>query len=156
MPDTPKATTADAELILRLYDLRREEKMRKARDWMAGEFWPTTFEEMQRLTGQYGTPENAYFRQVTSYWEMACALVLHGALDPGLFFDTNGEVYFVYAKVKPFIPQMRAMVNSPEYMAQTERLLEGTPEGRERVNRMQENLKRFREMREQQRKSQKA
>jgi hypothetical protein len=150
MPDMNKATPTDAELILRLYDLRREEVMRKARNWFGGEFWPDSFEEVQSLLMDYTKQENAYFRQVTSYWEMACSLVLRGALDSGLFHDNGGEGAFVYCKVKPFIQQMRAAMNAPEFLAQMERLFEGTPEWRERVKRMNDNLAHFNEMRKKQ------
>jgi hypothetical protein len=153
MPETTKATATDAELILRIYDLRREEKIRKARDWFGGEFWPNSFEDVQRLMGDFENPANVYFRQVLSYWDMACALVLHGTVNPSLFYDTNGEVAFVYCKMKPFIQQMRQTMNAPEFMANTERLCESTPEWRERVNRMTGNIAHFREMREQQKRT---
>ncbi len=150
MPETTKATATDAELILKLYDLRREQKMRKAREWYGGQFWPESFEEIQQLMMGFDKEENAYFRQVLSYWDMACSLVLHGTLDPNLFFDTNGEGAFVYTKLKPFISQMRAAFNAPEFCASMERLFESTPEWRQRISRMETNLAHFREVRKKQ------
>ncbi len=134
------ATTADADLILKLYDLRREAQMRKARDWFAFHCWPKNFEELAKLIGDFGAPENACFRQVTSYWEMAASLVLRGALDAGLFLDSSSEMFFVYARLKPFLAEARQKFN-PEFMARVEKLAESTPEGRARVERMQEHFK---------------
>jgi hypothetical protein len=148
MPDTPNATSADAELILRLYDLRRETQMRKARTWFAKDFWPEAFEEIQRIAYDPDLPENHYFRQVCGYWDMACSLVLRGALHPGLFYDTGGEAWFIFAKVKPFLQDMRANFNSPEFLIHMERVLESTQEGRERLARIEQNIARWAEMRE--------
>jgi len=142
-----KVSTADCDLILRLYDLRRETEMRKARNWFASEFWPRSFEDVQRLFMDFTKPENAWFRQVLTYWDMACALVAHGGLHSGLFNETNHEAYFVYAKIKPFVAQIRTTFNNPEFLANLERVAESTPEGRERLGRLQQNLARWAEMR---------
>jgi hypothetical protein len=93
------ATTTDAELILKLYELRTEGLLRKARQFMAIEFHPQTLEELLEVTRGFGTEKNAYWRQVTSYWEMAASFVLRGALDPDLFFDSNAEPFFLLAKL---------------------------------------------------------
>lgn len=151
-----KAIAADAELILRLYDLRREETMRKARQWFGEKFWPKSFEEVQGLFMQWGLQENAYLRQVTSYWDMASALVNRGAIDRGLFYDTNGEGAFVYCKMKPFIAQIRNAMGAPSFLANLEKLMESTPEYRERVQQIEANIKRWTEMQEQQKKGQTA
>jgi hypothetical protein len=144
------ATPADAELILKLYDLRRETEMRKARNYIMGEFWPQTFEDFQKVGMAFGTPQNAYFRQFSSYWEMACTLVLTGALNEQLFFMNNGEMFMFFAKMKPLLKQVREAMGNPEYLANMERVIEATPEGRERLQRTQANLARFAEMRKQQ------
>jgi hypothetical protein len=144
------ATPADAELILKLYDFRREAQMRKARAWFAASFWPQTFDELMKVVGDFAVPENAYFRQVTSYWEMAASLVLRGALNPDLFFDNNGEMFFVYAKLKPFLAEARQKLNSPEFLARVEKVAESTPEGKVRLERMQQHFEtRWKMMREQ-------
>jgi hypothetical protein len=149
MPDVANASAADAELILRLYDMRREAEMRKARNWFAAEFWPNSFEDVQKIMLAFGAPQNAWFRQVSSYWDMAAALVNRGALNAALFYDTCGEGYFVYTKMKPFLPQLRTAMNAPEYLRNLEKVVENTPEGRERISRLQQNFARWAQMREQ-------
>jgi hypothetical protein len=92
------ATTSDAGVVLELYKLRTEETLRKARRFIGFEFWPKDLEELRAVTRNPANENNAYWRQVLSYWEMAAALVLRGAVDPDLFLDTSGEGIFVYAK----------------------------------------------------------
>jgi hypothetical protein len=90
--DVPKKPTAeDAQIIMRLYDLRREPEMRKARAWFAG-FWPKDAHEIIRVINGADPQENAWFRQVTGYWEMAASFVLRGVLSEELFFDSGGEL----------------------------------------------------------------
>lgn len=142
-----KATHADAELILKLYDLRREAVMRQARDFVAT-FAPTSLDEMMAVTFAFGTKENAYVRQVLGYWEMVASLITHGALNAELAQDTLGEMNFVYARVQPFLKEMRQKLNSPEFLQNLEKVVEGTPEGRERLARMQQRMAEFARMRE--------
>ena len=92
------ATHNDADIILKLYDLRREEVLRKARHWIVFEFNPKTPEEFLAVLQSAGSQENAYFRQVISYWEMAASLVIHGAVKSDLYLDSNGEGILVFAK----------------------------------------------------------
>src|ERR1700753_34383 len=132
-----KATSQDAQLILQLYDLRREPVMRKARDFMIGGFWPADYSEVKALISAFGTEQNAYARQVTGYWEMACAMVIDGAINEDLFFKSNGEPYFLYAKYKPFIEAVRKDFNSPEYMLYVEKMAKKSPQARERVKRIE-------------------
>ena len=140
--DTTHATTADAELVLHLYDLRREAEMRKARNWFAEEFWPQNFSDVEQLMSQFGSPQNRWFRQLVSYWEMAAALVLRGALQQALFLDTCGEAWFVYAKLKPFLKEHRAKF-MPEFLSRVEKVVEGSAEGRERLQHMEAMIARF-------------
>jgi hypothetical protein len=137
-----QATYHDAELVLRLYDLRREAVMRQARDFF-GNFMPSSFEELMGVMGNFGSKENAYLRQVLSYWEMAAALVVHGTLNADLAQDTLGEMNFVYAKVQPYLKRIRETMNIPEFLQNMEKVIEGTPEGRERLKRMQERMAEF-------------
>src|SRR5580704_217950 len=137
-----QATYQDAELVLKLYDLRREPVMRQARDFVA-QFSPSTFEELMAVVGAFGTKENAYVRQVLGYWEMVASLIVHGTLNAALAQDTLGEMNFVYARVQPFIKQMREKMVSPEFLQNLEKVVEGTPEGRERLKRMQARLAEF-------------
>jgi len=143
---SPQATHADAELILKLYDLRRETVMRQARDFVAT-FSPSSFEELMAVVGAFGTKENAYVRQVLGYWEMVASLIVHGTINTELAEDTLGEIFFVYAKVRPFLKQMRETMKSPEFMQNAEKFVEGTPERRERLGRMQERMAEFAKMR---------
>jgi len=96
------ATTADAEVVMRLYDLRREEALRKARQFMVFEFNPKTLEELRAVSRDARAKENVYWRQALSYWEMAASFVLRGAVDADLFLDCNGEGILLYAKFHHF------------------------------------------------------
>ncbi len=132
------ATNADAQLILHLYDLRREAEMRKARRYVDNEFWPENYEEFQRISMAWGSQENTWLHQVIAYWDMAASLVLRGALHEGLFFDNNHQMYMLFAKIKPFLQQTRKQFNAPEYMAHIEKVVESTPESRERLKHFEE------------------
>ena len=104
MSNEASSKQAEAGLILELYDLRREETMRKARDWFFREFNPESAADIDKvLFGEH----SGHFRMVMTYWDMAAALVNHGAIDMALFNDTNGEQFPVFAKVEPFLGEMR-------------------------------------------------
>jgi hypothetical protein len=115
------ATPADAEIILRLYELRTEAEMRKARAWMTGEFWPTTAEEFFAVSTNPADPHNAWFRQVISYWEMAAAMVLHGAVSAELFVDCNAEGFVLLAKFAPILEAIRE--KNPGFLTKTSELI---------------------------------
>ena len=108
-----QATYDDANLILRLYDLRREGKMRQAREWFSKYFWVSSMEEAQKLIPP-GSQENAYFRMVVSYWEMVASFVTSGVLNQELFFQSGGELLFVWERVRQVLPAFRAMSKNPE------------------------------------------
>jgi hypothetical protein len=132
---TRKATAAEAELVLKLYDLRREPEMRKARNWMLVEFWPNSVDEFVKIANALGTQENAWLRQVGGYWDMAAALVLHGAINADLFLEggISGEMIFMYAKVQPMLKELRQKMNSPTLMGNVERVITENKAGRERL-----------------------
>jgi hypothetical protein len=110
---TTAATHEDANLLLRLYDLRREETMRTARKWMAAAPQFTSREHWLSLCPP-GTNENAYYRQVTTYWDMASSFVVNGILDRQLFYRSNTmELMFVWEKVKKLVPELRAVQGFP-------------------------------------------
>jgi hypothetical protein len=132
--DTMLATNADAQLILKLYELRTEVGMRKARKWVTEQFWPQTAQDALRVLCAFGTDENAYLRQVLSYWEMAAAFVLHGALDADLFLACNGENLFILAKLHPFLKEIRE--ESPFFLIRTEELTMKFPTARRRLEAM--------------------
>src|SRR5205085_8174843 len=113
MKSETTATYDDANLILRLYELRREEKLRQARDWFGMNFRATTMEEATQAIPM-GSPENAYFRMVVSYWEMAASFVTAGVLNQELFFESNGELLGVWERVRSILPGFRAMTKNPE------------------------------------------
>ena len=96
------ATAADAEIVMRLYELRREETLRKARHFMIFGFNPKTLEELRAVSRDMTAADNVLWRQTLSYWEMAASLVLRGTVDPDLFLDTNGEGVLIYAKFHHF------------------------------------------------------
>jgi hypothetical protein len=115
------ATPADAEIILKLYQLRTEAVMREARAWMTGEFWPNTAEEFFAVAQNPKDPHNAYFRQVLTYWEMAAAMVLHGAVSAELFVDCNAEGFFLLAKFTHLLEAIREKM--PTFMNKTSELV---------------------------------
>lgn len=127
-----------ADLILKLYDLRREKKMRKARTWMFG-FNPTSADEYFQTMMD---PEvGGYLRMVVSYWDMAAAMVNHGAIDADLFNQTAGEHILVFAKIEPILGQLREKFESPEAFANLEKVIMDLPDGAERVKKTQEWMK---------------
>lgn len=115
------ATPADAEIILKLYELRTEAVMRQARAWVGGEFWPATAEEYFAVAENPRDPHNPWLRQVLTYWEMAAAMVLHGAVSAELFVDCNGEGFFLLAKFAPVLEAIRERY--PSFLAKTGELV---------------------------------
>lgn len=114
----PKATYDDVNLILKLYELRREDKMRAARSWFVGNFKCKTKAESDALCPP-GSEANAMFRQVTSYWDMAASFITAGVLNEELFFENNRELLFVWVRVEPIIAELRAAFG-PRYMKNLE------------------------------------
>ena len=101
-----KATFDDVNLILQLYEMRRDDRMREARNWFAGNFKVRTFEEWTALCAP-GTDSNASYRMVTSYWEMVASFITSGVLNPELFYQSGRELLFVYARVRHILPALR-------------------------------------------------
>lgn len=130
----------DVNLILRLYELRREETMRKARDWFMTDFNP---ERTQDLLGVMVSSEhNAAYRMVTSYWDMAAAFVNHGTIDEQLFNDIHFEHIAVYAKIQPFLAEFRTLTNAPYYLTHLEKLVRRMPDVEDRLATMRRYMKR--------------
>ena len=115
------ATPADAEIVLKLYELRTETVMREARAWMTGEFWPNTVDDFFAVAGNPAHPHNAHFRQVVTYWEMAAAMVLHGAVSAELFVDSNAEGFFLLAKFAHILDGIRE--RNPTFFMKTSELI---------------------------------
>jgi len=136
-----KASGHDAQVLMQLYDLRRESTMRKARDFVGTQFWPSTHEEFAAVMNGFGSEQNAYARQALSYWDMAAAMVLEGAVHEGLFFKCNGELHFLFAKFGHYLPQLRKDSGNAEFLMNFEKLATKSPEAKARVKRIQEMLK---------------
>jgi hypothetical protein len=133
---------AEADLILKLYELRREDTMRKARDWFFREFSAENMEELNKV--MFGE-HSGHFRMVITYWEMAAALVNHGAISVEMFSDCNGEHISTFALVEPLLPEMRAMY-SPKMLQSLEKLVDATPGGREQAAKIRERMKHMRSL----------
>ena len=131
-----KPNAGDAEIIMRLYDLRREAEMRKARAWYAASFWPTSADDIIQVINVANPQENAWFRQVSGYWDMAASFVMRGALNEDLFFDSGAEMWFTLAKVYPFLKETREKAQTPTYLARVEKLATRTKDGRDRLQTM--------------------
>ena len=121
-----------ADLLLKLYDLRREPVLRKARAWFREQFAPTSAQEV--LTAYRGKT-SALYRMVTTYWNMAAALVLHDAIDAAMFADVNGEHIMVYAKLQPFLAELRTLLNNPAYLDKLEQVILCMPDAQARIAR---------------------
>lgn len=134
MPKKP--TAEDAKIVMRLYDLRRENEMRKARAWYAG-WWPRSTDEIVQMVNAPANPqENAWFRQVNGYWDMAASLVARGTLNEDLFFDSGGEMWFTLAKLQPFLKEVRQKAGIPHAFVRVEKVATRTKDGRERLQMM--------------------
>ncbi len=130
----------EAGLILKLYELRREETMRKARDWYFRDFNPQSFAEFQStMFGEH----SGHLRMVITYWDMAAALVNRGAISLDLFNDANGEQIGVFAKIEPILGEIRKAL-APQFAANLEKLIDATPDGRKRSAETRERMKAMR------------
>ena len=145
MPKKP--TAADAQLILQLYDLRREAEMRKARSWWFTGFWPRSADDFLKIVSTPGTTENNWLRQVTGYWSMAASFVLHGALNADLFLQpaVSGEMFIVLAKVHPFLKDLREKSGDPHMFGTIEKVIMSSKYGRERFKFMLRRVEMMRE-----------
>lgn len=142
-----KATAKDAQLILQLYDLRREPEMRKARSWWLTDFWPNSADEFVKVAFAMGTPENNWLRQVPGYWSIAASFVLEGALNEELFLrpSFSGEMFVIFGKVYPFLEELREKVGDEMMFADIEKVIGRTKWGRERLKFMVKRLATWRE-----------
>jgi hypothetical protein len=136
-----KATTTDADIILKLYELRREPEIRKARTWWTVDFWPENATDVMKIANGLGTTENLYLRQVGGYWEMAAALALHGTVNQDLFLEPSfsGEMFFYFAKLKPFLAELREKL-SPTVFANVEKLIDSSEAAKDFLRRTEERI----------------
>lgn len=127
----------DADLILKLYELRREPVMREARNWFFS-FNPTSAGEyMETMMGEH----SGHARMVISYWDMAASLVNNGAIDEQMFNDANGEHLFVFAKIEPILEELRQATNQPDMLRHFETLVRRIPDNKEKLDAMRERIK---------------
>jgi hypothetical protein len=129
----------DADLILRLYDLRRESVMRQSRDKIFREFQPRSWEDVAAVIQKPENPLNVCYRQVSSYWEMAAGFVKHGILNADLFAENCGEALILFAKIQPFLPKLRE--TSPTAYQNIEWVIKNNAEARKRFELMQARVK---------------
>lgn len=133
----------DADLILKLYDLRREATMREARNWLFT-FNPTSVQDViDVLLGEH----SGHYRMVISYWDMAAALVNHGAIDEQLFNEANGEHLFVYSKIEPVLEEVRTLFGNPDFLRNLETLVKRIPDSEAKIATMRARMKKLAEAR---------
>jgi hypothetical protein len=130
----------EAGLILKLYDLRREEMMRQAREWYFREFNPQSIADFQAAMF---SEHSGHLRMVVTYWDMAATLVNRGAIGLELFNDANGEHLGVFAKIELLLKEIRAVM-APTFAANLEKLVDATPDGRKRTSEVRERMKAMR------------
>jgi hypothetical protein len=128
-----------AELIIRLYELRRDPVMRLARKYVGGQFLPASLESFIAVMGV--DEQSAYVLQVYGYWDMVAAMVFNGALNEDLVCDCCGEMYFQYAKIRPFLEEFRTRNSLPGLFVNLQKLVEGSEKGRARLEAMVGYLK---------------
>src|SRR5215213_2599435 len=129
-----------AELIMRLYELRREATMREARSWFIS-FFPESTDDIMRVLIDPKT--SGHFRMVVTYWDMAASFVSRGAIDEGMFFDSNSECWIVFSKVQPFIEELRTSMADPGYLKNLESLIMKQPNALETLSTRREMMKRW-------------
>ena len=116
-----KPTHEQAQLHLQVYDLRREARLRQARDWFQANYHADTLEEAMRIAAP-GTEGGTFLGMVIGYWEQACALLNYGLLHDELFFETSGEVFVVWEQLKPVVPQFRQAFHDPNLLSNIEQV----------------------------------
>lgn len=125
---------------MKLYGLRREEKMRDARNWFIS-FFPESAEDV--LKAMIDAETSAKYRMVSTYWDMAASFVNHEAIDEEMFLETNGECWVVFSKIQPYIDGMREMLGNPKYLGNLEKLLMRQPNALETLAARREMMKRL-------------
>ena len=140
------ATPVDsATLILKLFELRREPMLREARAWFLRDFNPQTLEEALTVAGG---PKNDWFRMVIGYWDMAASFVVHGAIDGDMFRAANTEMVATFAKIQPFIEDVRRISKIPEFARHIEQVIAGQKGGEERMAMLREQFRKMQEARQ--------
>ncbi|MCI0651349.1 MAG: hypothetical protein L0Z55_05655 [Planctomycetes bacterium] len=146
MVATGRPSFQDADLIIRLYELRREAVMRESRNAIGGKFWPRNYEEFFAIT-KPEDPLNAAFRQVSSYWEMVYGMARHQIVHPEYLVENSTEGFFLFAKVAPYLERFRKDT-SPYAFQHAEWVVTQTAEGRRRFELVQARVKKMMEARQ--------
>ena len=133
-----------ADLILKLYELRREAKMRAARDWFSG-FSPESAEEIMQTV--FNPVSSANYRMVVSYWDMAASFVNHGVIDEEMFMEVSAECVVVFAKIEPFLGELREITKRPKMVANLEKLVMRQPDAKEMLATQRAMMKKWAEAR---------
>jgi hypothetical protein len=129
----------DADLILKLYELRREKTMREARNWFF-QFNPKGRED---FTDVLTSDKSGLYRMVISYWDMACSFVNNGAIDAQMFNDANGEHFFVFAKLEPFLPALREEMGNPNFLGHLEKVVKDCPDHEVKLANIRERMQKL-------------
>jgi hypothetical protein len=127
----PSITLQEADQLLKLYEMRREPRLRQARAWFTDNFNATTMPELMALCPS-GSDNNAFMRQVLSYWEMCASFVNRGLIDEEFFFENTGEQWLVFERFKPVLADLRATFKSPQFLVNLEKHVKRLEEWRER------------------------
>ena len=143
MPASVPPTIDDANLVLRLYELRREEKLRAAREWFRTKFFPASIEDVKRVVATPGE-ENTNYRMVTTYWDMACSFVASGVLHPDLFLQSGSESLMVWSRLEEFVPRIRSE-GTPWFLANIEKTIAMVPWSQDRLKMFRARLAAARE-----------
>jgi hypothetical protein len=146
-----KNKAKSADLIMKLYDLRREPVMRQARNWMIG-YFPESVDDIMRTMIDPDT--SAYYRMVMSYWDMAASFVNHGAVDEEMFRDASGEPVVFFSKIQPHLAGIRETLGSPTYLKHLEDYVMRIPEAEKLLAETREHMKRWMAARDEMAKSQ--
>src|SRR3954470_17003410 len=132
----------DSLVILKLYEIRSEALMREARRWFFSEFAPQSGKDVVALMLS-GEKQSAFYRMVASHWEVAAALVINGGLDEQLFLGANTEHLVVFAKLQPFIAEIRETIGEPDYLSNLEQLVMRVPNVEKKLENRRRLLERW-------------
>ena len=127
-----------AQLILKLFELRRDPLLREARTWFIREFHPDTIADVKAALASEHNPK---MRMVVGYWDMAASLVTHGAIDRQMFLDANGEIFATFAKIHPLLPELRQIAAIPGYAKHLEEIVMSVPDVEPRLEALRQRFR---------------
>lgn len=126
------------QLILKLFEMRRDPVLREARNWFLREFHPDTIDDVKTMMAG---PHNPHYRMVVGYWDMAASLVSHGAIDRQMFLDANGEIFATFAKIHPLLAEVRAFSPNPAFAKHMEALVMSVPDVEARLEMLRQRFR---------------